>query len=93
MGGLLVGEVAAPHAEKRDLLRVEDFQRGFADFQRLGHPRAALAHFAGEELGEQAAGALELAADLTEVNGVSESAGINRLETENERVLQRKPSQ
>ncbi len=25
--------------------------------------------------------------------GVSESAGINRLETENERVLQRKPSQ
>ena len=27
------------------------------------------------------------------VNGVSESAGINRLETENERVLQRKLSQ
>ena len=28
-----------------------------------------------------------------QVNGVSESAGINRLETENERVLQRKLSQ
>ena len=28
-----------------------------------------------------------------DVEGVSESAGINRLETENERVLQRKPSQ
>jgi hypothetical protein len=34
--------------------------------------------------------------DMDEKNGltgVSESAGINRLETKNERVLQRKPSQ